>query len=199
MPYSSLQRRLHAANVTASAYALAAGRYTPASLAAALATAKIIALGKPEAGERQRGLELVFFGTGADDSTVAARLWQVKQGVASLGGSESPSDLELSLLGTFAATLSTAVGAGASGLPVLSGERIADTVSWTAATGTTTPKGIADKILAGYGGGLGVDVYTPADNTPGRAWVYDVGNGDAILELVVGTATGANALVDIAR
>lgn len=199
MPYSSLQRRLHAANITASAYVLTAGRYTPTSLGVALSTAKVIALGKPEAGERQRGLEITFFGTGADDSTIAARLWQVVRGVPSLSGSESANDKELMLVGTFAATLSTAVGAGASGLPILSSERIADTITFTGATGSTSPKGISDKIAAGYGGGLSVDVYSPADNTPGRAWVYDLANGDALLELIKVSATDANALVNIVR
>lgn len=197
-PSSSGQFRYLATDTTASASALTAGRYTAATLDAALpgASSNIIGLGRlaDPAAPRSRGCELTFFGAGADNATGNYRVWQVKRGragFATLGGN----DLELAFLGGGTFTLSTAVGAAAA-TTVLSTERIADTVTWTQGTASTSPKGMGDALEAVYGSPAAA-AYSPADNTPGRLFVPELGNGDLLIELWVGTATGVNCVVDV--
>lgn len=196
MAYSSLQRRVFPANVTATTYVLAAGMYTLTSLQTALGYAPaIFPLGKATPGDRRRGCELKAIGTGADNSTLEMRLWQVKWATPDLA-TDSPTDLELALLGTLAATLSTSVGAAASGVSVLSTERLADTYTWTPANASTTPRGISDLLMAGYGGGLSLDATPDMANAPGRAFLWDAGCGDLLVEIKCGTATSGNVILE---
>lgn len=197
-PSSSGQFRLLSTNSTASAAALTAGRYTTTTLDAVIsgASANIVSLGRvgDATAPRQRGCEVTFVGVGADNATGSYRIWQVKRGRAS-GTSSQANDMELAYLGAGTFTLSSSVGA-ASATTVLSTERVADTVTFTQATASTTPKGIGD-VLENVFGSPAAAAYSPADNTPGRLWVPEIGNGDLYVELWVGTATSVNAVVDV--
>ena len=121
------QERSLATSSTQASFTLAAGRTVTnpesANTRAVLAT-----------GTGFRGVRMQFFGSGADNATFDYRVWLVRRGLGS-GRQWNPSgslgDWSLEYYGGGTATLSTAVGAAASGTPVLSGERIADTVTWT--------------------------------------------------------------------
>lgn len=200
MPIIQTRRRLLTTASTKSAYALTAGMYTLATLAAALgvteavASEMIVPLGPTSTtAEKRRGLEVVAFGTGADNATMEFRVWQLKRG--SGAGMANAIDFELTPLYTVACVLSTAVGA-ASGTLVLSTERLADAMTVTALTAATTPPGQSSAIETAYGA-VAAAAYSPAaGNTPARFYLPDVGGGDVLIEPIVGTATGANALVE---
>lgn len=198
MLQSSLQTRLLTTSRTAGGALITAKRWTWTTLATALSSTEAeakalhVALGQPiNGGKRQRGVELSFFGSGADNATMTCRVWQLKWG-NSLAANPPVAEFELAYLGSVAATLSTLVGASTSAV-VSSTERIADTLVWTPGTASSTPKGISDAIESVYQSTASV-VYNPADNTPARLFIPECGNGDIILEPYIGSATGANVV-----
>lgn len=200
MPTVQMRRRLLSTNSTKSAYAITAGMYTVATLATALSVTAavvremIITLGGADVNaDKRRGIEVVAFGVGADDTTTGFRVWQVKRAMTT--GAAVADDFELTPLYTVACTLSTAVGA-ASGVGVLSTERIADTMSVTALTASTTPPGQSSAIESAYGSAAAAAYSPAAGNTPARFYLPDVGGGDILIEPIVGTATSANVLVE---
>jgi hypothetical protein len=196
MAYATGQRRLlTSANATASATALAPRRYTEAELTSALANWKecVVAMRREANGPCARQVEVQLFGVGADNSTGSAYVWQLKRGRV---GEDKFSDIELAYLGIIAGTLSTAVGRAASGVAILSSERIADTITWTPGTTSTTPKGFGTVIETQYGSPAAV-AYSPADNTPGRVFIGECGGADILIECIKGTATSVNALVEV--
>ena len=162
MPESQIRRRLLSANTTAATAAVAAGMYTVATLATALSLTeaqvreRILALGPsvPSAMGRRRGVEVSLIGTGGDDSTFTAAVYQLKYGVDRSNQNQQTPDFELVPLCLLSATLSAAVGA-ASGTLVLSTERIADAIVVTVYNPSTTPKG-ESKIRALLSPGAGV-------------------------------------------
>lgn len=192
-------RRLLTTNTTASAFTLTAGVYTLATLATALSLTeeqvreRIVSTGPVRGGERKRALEVWAIGAGSDNQTVKFRVHQMKRGTVRSGKTET-ADFILSPVAEVTATLSAAVGPSGGAL-VLSTERIADTLTVTELDAGSTPKGIHDHIVTAYGG-VAVTAYSPADDTPGRVTLADVGNGDLFFELIVGTATSANLIVE---
>jgi len=202
MPESQIRRRLLSANTTAATAAVAAGMYTVATLATALSLTeaqvreRILALGPsvPSAMGRRRGVEVSLIGTGGDDSTFTAAVYQLKYGVDRSNQNQQTPDFELVPLCLLSATLSAAVGA-ASGTLVLSTERIADAIVVTVYNPSTTPKGIHDFAAAVYGG-VDAGDYSPGGNLPARAIIPECGNGDLFFQLIKGTCTDCNAVVE---
>ena len=198
-PSSFPPRRLLSANTTASAFALTAGVYTIATLMTALSLTeeqvrdRIVTLGPVRGGERKRGLELRAIGVGSDNQTVKFRVHQLKRGTTRSGKSET-ADFIISPVLEVTATLSTVVGPSG-GTLLLSTERMADALSRTILNEAASPKGVHDYIKSVYQAGDSVD-YSPADNTPGVCAIPDMGNADVFIEIIVGTATSANAIVE---
>lgn len=200
MLISSPQTRLLTTNRTTSAAAITAGRYTWATLATLLSTTEAIvqslriAMGPNGDGVRRRGVEVQIIGTGANNVTGTCRVWQLKWGKSS---TDNPPviEFELAYLGSIAATLSAAVGASDSAV-VKTTERIADTLVWTQGTASTSPKGIADVLDSIYQA-TAAAAYSPANDTPGRMFLPECGNGDILLEPYTGgSATDINAVYE---
>lgn len=203
MPDSQIRRRLLSANTTASTAAIAGGMYTLATLATSLSLTeaqvreRIVSLGPSVPGQlnaRRRGVEVTLFGTGADNSDFTVAVYQLKYGVDRSAQNLQTVDFELAPLLLLTVTLSAAVGA-TSGTLVASSERIADTIAVTPYTAATTPKGVHDFAVSSY---LGVDAsaYSPGGNLPARAIIPECGNGDLFFQLIKGTCTDCNALVE---
>lgn len=136
-----------------------------------------------------RGLpELSFFGTGADNSTFSYRVFTVERITQT---NNTPTDvaqlMEVRLLLSGTATLSTLVGPSSSGVAILSTERVADSVGTVAQTGWCT------QLQAEFGSA--VSSYSPADNTRALIAVPDMGSVYGfIIDFQRATATACNAL-----
>lgn len=148
-----------------------------------------------------RGAEFKFFGTDANNETIAYRLWVFRDVGRTKGGA-----YDLDLFGTGTATLSS--GAACLGSEpnvtetnlVKSGEMIADTLTFVRTTTATTPKGPADIIENTYGMSFTAQAYSPANDTPSLLIVPDFGRvAGFILEFDLGTAALANALFRLTR
>lgn len=142
------------------------------------------------------GAWITFLGD-ANNATYDYRLWQVMGSYGSgkkLPGADPFSDLdgiELSCVGYGAVTLGTATTAGA----VLGTTyKVADTVTFTAATSATTPPGFMSQLATTYGQPTPA-AYSPADNTVAKLFVPNFSQGALgfVLEFDLGTATYANA------
>lgn len=188
------QERYLGTSSTQGSFALAAGRTTTSPEVAS--TRRLVTL-----GPAFRGLRLQFFGTGSDNTTFDYRVWIVRKGLNSRpyhtpGAAPGYGDWSLEYFGGGTATLSTAVGAAASNVPVLSSERIADTLTWTVSTTATTPKGPGASIEASNG--LGTSwVYSPADNTPAWLSIPDLDGAPYVLiEFDLTGATDANCVFE---
>lgn len=203
MPEATMRRRLLTTSSVVTAGKCVAGEYTLATLATLLTVTvgalveMIIPMGPALDGKRKRGAAIGAMGSGADNSTMTFRVWQGKYHQV---GDKKSDDFELQLLGTVVNTFSTLTGPAAGPLnvaAVAATERIADTMVWTQGTNLSTPKGIGD-LCETVGGAPISTAYSPADNTPARMFITDCGNGDFLLiEPWCGTATGANALVEV--
>ncbi len=121
--------------------------------------------------------EIGFFGPGSDNGSFNFRLWAADWAVA--GGGRERGHLELWLMGTGTATLSTLQGI-TGGQVVLATERIADTLTWTKSSESSTPKGPMTKKETQYSEGTS-DVYSPADNTPARLILPTLGRASALV------------------
>lgn len=191
------QRRYLSSNSTQTAFELTAGRSASSPASSTTAHERdIVAL-----GDGFRGARIQVFGAGSDNQTINGRVWLVRRGMASDGsfnpGATSPKgDYELEFYGSFVATLSAALGGQASGAPVLSTERIADTIVWTLGSTSTSPKGVGTLIESNNGLGTSY-AYSPADDTPAKLSIPDMdGAYGFVIEFDLGTATSANAVVE---
>ena len=140
-----------------------------------------------------RGVVIGFSGEGADNATFDYRIWSMVecQNPDDIG---KPTGYMLSYLGGGTATLGTATGSGSTG-PVRSGERIADTVTFTVSSGSTTPKGPGQSMIDSLGEGS-PSAYSPADNTPAMLIMPSLGRARLlIVEFDLTGATRANAFV----
>lgn len=202
------QKRLLATNTTASASWITAGRYELTSADESFSkddwSDHLFRLGKYQGENRKRGVEITFFGVGAENATVTYRVWRVKYGFNPYTAyGIKPSDIDFDLICTGTATLGTCVLTAdetvteAEGYAVASESTlIADTITVTLATTSTSPKGISALLgTTGYGA-PDPSVYSPANNTPAKLLIPDMGGGDLYLEIYVGTATSCNALVE---
>lgn len=182
-------------NGNASAFALAAGRFE--TLTGAENAVNRIWTMEAKDGRLARGLEIVFFGSGANNDSFDYRLWQVKCGK----NKKSPenTDHAIAYLGGGTATLSTKFGV--SGGVVSDSERIADTITWTRSTTSTSPRGPMEVIETAYGLSVLAAAYSPADDTPARLIIPDLGNAEGVILEFAVTANGlsANALLDNSR
>lgn len=120
--------------------------------------------------DRFRGGVFIPVGSGNENGTFNYRLWLVDA-----FGPPHRSRVLPALLGFGTATLSALEGAG----EVDDGLRYADTLTWTLATGETTPDGPGSLLLAGATA-LEVSVWSPGDDTPARLIVPDMGGGWAV-------------------
>lgn len=152
-----------------------------------------------------QGAQIEFWGTGAEDATFDYRIWVVdfptlKTGQLDAAGNMIQCrDKDLQYFGGGTATLSAYAGLGSTAVPsiVSTSERAADTVTFTIGADGTTPKGIGDLILAAYDS-PSVQVYSPANDTPGRLIVPRFGwPGGIIIDFDLTGATGAFALISI--
>lgn len=190
----SSEHKLMTTNKT-SALALVSARITPAALKVWEDAGNFIRL-RPAPGSEgraYRGIRFGFFGTGADNTTITGRLGLVVPGedrpslsaATEAARSKAAKDFEVIRLGTIAMTLSAAVGAAGDAGLVLSSERIADTVVWTAEASTAMES--ADPLG-------GIVAYSPASDIPGFLQCGNLRSGiGVVLDLSVGTATNVNA------
>lgn len=159
---------LGSAGSTQSAFSLTAGRKAIASSGGGIFVSgstvhKVVPL------NGARGAAFQFFGTDANDETFDVRLWGATFGFAAGksypgNGWDEASFVDLNYLGSASVTLSTATGVSSSDL-VPSTSFIADTITWTIASASTSPDGIMDDVDGLYGLGE-VGAYSPAANVP---------------------------------
>lgn len=169
---------------------VAASAWTAARASAGVV---VLPLGAVNRG-RKRGAEIVFIGTGAADSTASYRVLAANVVAASrVHGGQDNGDRVLSLVAFGGFTLGTQ--AGAAGSVVLAAERFADTVTVTAASASTTPKGAGAARTAAFGG-LDPSAYSPADNTVARLFIPELGAADElVVEVFAPSAGNVGALV----
>ena len=144
-----------------------------------------------------QGAHVEFWGTGNDDTTYLANLWLIdtsrKYNPVS-GQLEPASDCNIEYFGQVEATLSTYVGLGGGAMCGTS-ERAADTLTFTESASGTTPKGFNDLIQDAYASPA-VQVYSPANNTPGRIIIPRFGwPCSLVIEFDRTGATGGFALI----
>lgn len=135
--------------------------------------------------ERDRCLEVSFFGTGADNATINYKVTvlDMSDSVTTAGVRD---DYQEQSLGEGIATLGTTVGTATRG--ATSAHRLADTLTFTASTFCT-------QMVSAYGGTAPV-LYSPADNTEARIWIPETGNARYVkIYFDLGTATAANCYV----
>lgn len=198
---STQQFRLLTENRTANAYAVTAKRYTRTGLLTALGYATTLGtipghvpLGPiNDSGRRKRGFEIQLIGVGSADQTVKARLHRLKLG---LGPNGQVIDYDVAPVATLDGILGTLVG-NAGGL-VLDSEKLCDAQAVTLLTSATTPKGISASLRDIYAGGIEVvQSWEPANNTPAITFGVDWGDGDLLVEPIIGNATSVNAVVEV--
>ena len=147
-----------------------------------------------------RGVAIKFFGSGADDSTFNYRVFRVLRPVNQDRLTVIDDEIECVIADTSTATLSGIVGDGASSMVGLA-ERYADTVTATISTATTVPPGAAtQKSLAYLLGDIKVvsPGATTVDKGPGELIIPDLyGAYGIVIDFDLGTATGANALIEL--
>lgn len=176
----STQGKYLSTNSTASAFTYTAGGRTT------LASGSVTTIKLPDGA---RGVRLVPYGEGSDNTTFDYRVWLVRRPAGATGGVA-----EIEYYGGGTATLSTAVGSSTD--LVGSSERFADTLTWTVGTTATTPKGIGALIEASNGLGTSF-VYSPADNTPASLTIPDCGGAiEVLIDFDMTGATSGNFLVE---
>lgn len=177
----SFQRKLLATNKTTSV-SVANGR----ALKATLSALPIVWLGSGR--KRARGATFYPFGAGSNDQTLTGTLAIVRQAGSGDGDGLGLDDFNVAVLGTVTMTLSTATGV--SGGAVLgTSDRLVDTIVLT--------KSAACLALETMYGAK-VTVNSPADNTQAFIGIPDAFGAIAvILDMAPGTATSANALVEV--
>jgi len=110
-----------------------------------------------------RGIIAAVIGSAADNATVTMTVWGViPSKFADLA--EVPTAGVRFKLGSFVATFGTTTAGGAVTGLLVSGERFADTLVWTAATAGGSPEGPGAVFGAAFGLG-DASVYSPADNS----------------------------------
>ena len=135
--------------------------------------------------DRMRGVEVMFFGTGADNSTATYQI-SVLERTNSVNASGIPDDYLERIYCSGSITLSTTTGVAAKG--ATSSFRIADTV-------TCTPSSYATSVCTAYGSVVPF-AFSPADNTEARVFIPDLGNARWIkIYFRNGTTTSMNAFV----
>lgn len=159
------------------------------------ATGRVVAVGS------FKGARITFFGLGADNSTFTYRVYLVKRSkdssaASGLGGGVT----RLYCTGT--ATLSALTGEGAQTATagVRSTERLADTLTKTLATSSTTPKGSGATVEKSSSASA-ADLYSPgSDAEAAYLEINDLQDADGIyIDFDLTGATGANALVELKR
>lgn len=107
-------------------------------------------------------------------------------------------DYTIAYLGKMACTVGSKTGTAASGVAILSTEKVCDTITWTPSTTSTTPKGPQSAIETAFNEGAGT-AYSPADNTEAFLILPSLGRFDGlVLEFAnpsAATVVSANAVV----
>lgn len=149
------------------------------------------------ARSRYRGLNAIFFGTDQANETGSARLWWLKHIRNPSGKLQNDDTLIMHLFGSVAITLGAETGI-ADGQIVDDNYLFADTLVWTLATTSTSPKGIGGVIEAAVES-PGAAVYSPANDGVAELAIPDLGNPDFILWEFNrgGSAARLNALNDL--
>lgn len=176
------------------AFTLAAGRVTLASLITA--HEHPVYLGS-QPGKSCRGVEIQILGTGTDDSTINWKLWRGTLGTRS--GGAAPTIADLSLIGSFVSTLSTATLAANDdllGVTVAGGTTAETNTLMRLADAHVFTTGGVEAALSTAFGSSGPQTPASLGNIPAPVYVPDLGAADFFLiEFDVGTATGADAII----
>jgi len=176
---SSGQVKYLSTNSTQGSFTLAQGRTTTAP-------SNLFSLG-PAYGNRFRGVEITFFGSGSATQTFDYKVWGVKRGFPNINGTQV--DYELLLICAGTATLGSTAGAATSG-SILTTDLIAHTLSLP----TISSYGAA--ISSAYSAASPM-VYSPGSNGMGRLYIPDCGNSsDIIVEFDMTGATSGNCLIE---
>lgn len=179
---SGMLERLLGAMSVQTEFALAEG-FAAVTSAALAATYGMRTLGVASSGPRWRGFEATIIGTGADNATINYKAWLVSR-------AEADGVHDLRLLCSGLATLGAHAGPGGAASIFRAGERAADTL-----TLVVSPYG---SVQATARGSAGPQIYSPANDTVARLVVDDAaGAYGVILEFDLGTATGANAVIEL--
>lgn len=183
---ASGQIRLLLDNTTANAFAITAGR--TATALEPSETNGVFSLG-PLTGSRFRGVALTFFGAGTAGQTIQYRIYRIGSAINTLESSAAI-DYERILWCSGTVTLGTSAGVGNSTARTarttdLIGDAIANTNSAYCVAAVTAKKGIEPTVA------------TNGANTIARLYIPEFDNARALqAELIVGTATSANCLVE---
>lgn len=169
----NLGRQLYSSSMITTAltgYDSASGRKT------ATPSNRVVILGN------HRGFELFPFGVGNANTTYDMDIYGVD--LAASDESQTPTDFEVVYWGSIACTLGAMTGGGAATL-VTTSQKYADTVVFTTGASAT--------FEPAYGLGTST-AYSPADDTMGRLIIPNFPFPAFLLDVILGTATSANAL-----
>ena len=187
------QRRYAATSKTTGAFALTAGRALKSTLDAGYTLFPLGTIRRAGGDDRFAGVRLTMFGAGSDNQTFDYRVF--------VGFIENPTDpLEAQVVSVFylgggSATLSAAVGVSGSTL-LAATERVADTLTWTLGSSSTTPKGIGETIEAARGQGRASAAWSPANDSEAFVDIPELGSAAyLILDFDMTGATSGNALI----
>lgn len=165
------------ANVSSGSFAISANGLKTKAQIDALAIPKLENSPGSVDANTMRGLRAMFIGTAADNTTHDWRLygaWRID------GTTEADTTYYVGCIAFGSFTLSTAVGLKDSGA-IKTTERIADTIVVTGMTSSaTTPKGPGTFINDLFGGVL-VNPWSPADDTPAVLGLKELGNPAIVL------------------
>ena len=192
--HTTNQRRYASTSKTSASFTLAAGRALKSTLDASYTLFPLGTVRRQGGDSRFAGLRLTMFGAGSDNQTFDYRVF--------VGFIENPDDpveaqvVSVFYLGGGSATLSAAVGVSGSSLLATS-ERVADTLTWTLGSSSTTPKGIGETIEASRGQGRASAAWSPANDSEAFVDIPELGGAAyLILDFDMTGATSGNALVE---
>lgn len=192
--HTTNQRRYATTSKTSTAFALAAGRALKSTLESSYTLLPLGTVRKQSGDDRFAGVRLTMFGAGSDNQTFDYRVF--------VGFVENPSDpVEAQVVSVFyvgggSATLSAAVGVSGSTL-LSASERVADTLTWTLGSSSTTPKGIGETIETTRGQGRASAAWSPANDSEAFVDIPELGGAAyLILDFDMTGATSGNALVE---
>lgn len=138
-------------------------------------------------GPRNRYANVVFFGAGAAGQTITYKVWAYKRCLDGLNSTVTI-DYDRRLFCSGTATLGATAGV-VSSKGIKTTDLIADTL-------TCTVSGFGTAITAAYGA-VAPFAYSPGGGGQAQLFIPDLGNAmDFELELHIGTATNANALIE---
>lgn len=125
----------------------------------------LILMGEGPNGPRPRGLDMILFGTGSDNTTFDMKLWGVNVTLNADNGQIE--DYELKLLLTISCTLCATFGVGSTCIKTT--DRLVDTLS------ALTPTSYLSALVAAFNG-VSASFDSPANDSGATLFVPDVGD-----------------------